>query len=149
MAPIRSILVAHDFSRHADAALDAAIDLARDTKARLHLVHVFPIPMETLSPYEIPMPPQLVSDVRAAASARLETALARVHAAGLEGEAEVDSGPVAELLVERAAERGDDLIAIGTRGLSGLRHLLLGSVAERVLRTAPCPVLAVRVPEEN
>jgi nucleotide-binding universal stress UspA family protein len=141
MRSLRTVLVAHDFSPHAEAALDLAIDLARPSKARICLLHIFPLPMEMLSPYEIPMPPALVADVRAAASARLEKALARVREAGLPGEAEVDSGPIAETLVARAAATGADLIVLGTRGLSGVKHLLMGSVAERVLRTAPCPVL--------
>lgn len=140
----RRILVPHDFSPHADAALDLAIELAGPSKARIHLMHLFQIPMEMLSPYEIPMPPALAEEVRAAASERLEAALARVRAAGLEGDAEVDSGRAAEMIVERAAALGVDLIAMGTRGYSGFKHLLLGSVAERVLHTAPCPVLTVR-----
>ena len=99
----RRILVPHDFSPHADAALDLAIELAGPSKARIHLMHLFQIPMEMLSPYEIPMPPALAEKVRAAASERLEAALARVRAAGLEGDAEVDSGRAAEMIVERAA----------------------------------------------
>ena len=93
------------------------------------------------------MPPALVGEVRAAASKRLEAALSRVRAAGLEGGAEVDSGRAAEMIVERAAALGVDLIAMGTHGHSGFKHLLLGSVAEHVLRTAPCPVLIVRAEE--
>lgn len=144
MTSFRRILVPYDFSRHADAALDLAIELARLAGARIRLVHVFPLPMEMLSPYELPMPERLVEEVRAAASDRLERALVRVRAQGLEGDAEVDSGPVAETLVDRAAAWGAELIVMGTRGLSGFEHLLLGSVAERVLRTAPCPVLTLR-----
>jgi nucleotide-binding universal stress UspA family protein len=144
---LRRILVPHDFSPHADAALDLAIELAGPSKARIRLMHLFQIPMEMLSPYEIPMPPALVEKVRTAASERLEAALSRVRAAGLEGDSEVDSGRAAEMIVERAAALGVDLIAMGTRGHSGLKHLLLGSVAERVLRTATCPVLTVRAEE--
>lgn len=140
----RSILVPYDFSPHADAALDLAIAVARPVKARVHLVHVFSLPMETLSPYEIPIPEKLVEEVRAAASVRLEQALERVRAAGLEGDAEVDSGSISERIVARAVADAADLIVMGTRGLSGLQHVLLGSVAERVLRTAPCPVLTLR-----
>jgi nucleotide-binding universal stress UspA family protein len=140
----RSILVPHDFSSHADAALDLAIEFGRVSKARIRLVHVFRLPIEMLSPYEIPIPEKLAGEVRAAASARLEQALGRVHAAGLEGDAEVDTGSIAETIVARAAADEADLIVMGTRGLSGIQHVLLGSVAERVLRTAPCPVLTLR-----
>jgi len=70
----RRILVPHDFSPHADSALDLAIEPAGASKARTRLMHIFHIPMQILSPYEIPMPPALVEEVRAAASARLEAA---------------------------------------------------------------------------
>jgi len=69
------------------------------------------------------MPPAPVGEVRAAASERLETALSRVRAAGLEGYAEVDSGRAAEMIVERAAALGVDLIAMGSHGYSGFKHL--------------------------
>ena len=59
-------------------------------------------------------------------------------------EAEVASGPAAETIVQIAQERAADLIVMGTHGRTGLRHLLLGSVAEKVVRLAPCPVLTVR-----
>jgi nucleotide-binding universal stress UspA family protein len=140
----RKILVPHDFSPHGDAALDLAIELGGLSKAHICVVHVFSIPMEMISPYEIPMPPMLVEEVRAAASVRLENALSRVRARGLKADAELESGgSIADIITERARALRVDLIVMGTRGLSGLKHLLLGSVAERVLRTAPCPVLTV------
>jgi nucleotide-binding universal stress UspA family protein len=112
----RRILVPYDFSAHADAALDLAIELAGPSKARIHLVHVFRIPVEMLSPYEIPMPAPLIEAVRDAASARLEAALARVRSAGVACDAEVEVGPIAETITERAAALGADVIAMGTRG---------------------------------
>ncbi len=144
MSRFRTILVPHDFSEHADRALDLAIELARGSSGRIHVLHVFHIPMEMLSPYEIPMPQNLVEEVRAAASARLEEALGRVRAAGLDGEVELDSGETASTIVARAGALPADLVVMGTRGLGGLKHVLLGSVAERVLRTADCPVLVAK-----
>lgn len=144
MTSFRSILVPYDFSPHADAALDLAIEVGRLAKSRIVLVHVFRLPIEMLSPYEIQIPEKLADDVRAAASTRLERALERVRGAGLKGIAEVDSGSIAETIVARAAADAVDLIVMGTRGLSGIQHVVLGSVAERVLRTAPCPVMTLR-----
>jgi nucleotide-binding universal stress UspA family protein len=142
----RDILVPHDFSPHADAALALAIELAAASKGRIHLMHVFGIPVEMLSPYEVPMPMPLVEAVRDAATTRLDAVLARVRAAGVAADAEVEAGPIAEAITQRAAALGADLIAMGTRGLSGIQHFLLGSVAERVLRTARCPVLTTHAP---
>jgi nucleotide-binding universal stress UspA family protein len=62
---------------------------------------------------------------------------------------EVLTGPAASEIVEFARARGMDLIVMGTHGRRGLSHLLMGSVAERVLRTAPCPVLTVKVEEQT
>ena len=64
-------------------------------------------------------------------------------------DSEVLFGHGARTIAEYAAERGIDLIVIGTHGRTGFAHLLLGSVAERLVRTAPCPVLTVRHPEER
>jgi nucleotide-binding universal stress UspA family protein len=65
---------------------------------------------------------------------------------GLEVETAVCEGYAATVIVEEAATRAVDLIVIGTHGLSGLKHMLLGSIAERVVQKAPCPVLTVKTP---
>jgi len=145
----RRLLVAEDFSEHAAAALDTAISLARELGARVEVVHVYQRPVELLTPYEIALPESVVTEVRNAASERLRGSIEKVRAAGVQGEAHLREGPPAASIVQLAAELPADLIVLGTRGLTGFKHALLGSVAERTLRTAPCPVLAVKTPDED
>lgn len=144
MATFHTLLVAHDFSPDSDAALERAVDLAKALGADLHVVHVFHVPVEALSPYEIPLPPSLLDEVQAAARRRLEEVTARAREAGVEASAHVRDGSPAEQIDDLARELGADLIVMGTRGLTGLPHVLLGSVAERTVRIASCPVLTVK-----
>jgi nucleotide-binding universal stress UspA family protein len=139
------ILVATDFSESADAALDAALDLAQPSRAHLELVHVYPLPGVA-----VPFADTLVmasAETMAALQAKLTEALevraARVRARGLECVTHALPGAAAQEVVARAAADGADLIVIGTHGRSGLTHAVLGSVAERVVQHAACPVLVV------
>lgn len=143
------ILVPHDFSPAADAALEAAIGLAKSLGSELHLLHVYHRPVEILSPYEVPLPQSVVDEIRTAAKSRLERALEPVREAGLTGTPHVVEGIPAEAISETARTLPAQLVVMGTRGLSGLKHVLLGSVAERTLRGAPCPVLTVKAPEDR
>jgi nucleotide-binding universal stress UspA family protein len=144
MGTFHTLLVAHDFSADSDAALDRAIDLAKALGADLHVVHVFHPPVELLSPYEIPLPPSLIDEVQAAARRHLEDVAAKAGEAGAPVRAHVRDGSPAEQIESLAREIGADLIVMGTRGLTGLPHVLLGSVAERTVRIASCPVLTVK-----
>ena len=144
MATFDTLLVATDFSADSDAALERAVDLARTLGAELHVVHVLHRPVEALSPYEIPLPPSLLDEVQAAARRRLEEVTAKAREAGVEAEGHVRDGSPAEQIDDLARELGADLIVMGTRGLTGLPHVLLGSVAERTVRIAGCPVLTVK-----
>jgi nucleotide-binding universal stress UspA family protein len=144
MGTFHTLLMAHDFSADSDAALDLAVDLAKDVGADLHVVHVLHRPVEALSPYEIPLPPSLIDEVQAAARRRLEDVAAKAGEAGAPVRAHVRDGSPAEQIESLAREIGADLIVMGTRGLTGLPHVLLGSVAERTVRIASCPVLTVK-----
>jgi len=144
LGTFHTLLVAYDFSPDSEAALDRAIDLAKALDAALHLVHVFHPPVELLSPYEIPLPPSLVDEVQGAARRRLEEVTAKAAAAGTPARAHVRDGSPAEQIESLAREIGADLIVMGTRGLTGLPHVLLGSVAERTVRIASRPVLTVK-----
>jgi nucleotide-binding universal stress UspA family protein len=148
MSRFHSILVAIDFSDHSRAALDLAIDLAREAQATVHLLHAYEIPLGTIPPYGVAVPESLLGQVRDAAARRLEKAAHRVQEAGLPCERHVVHGAPAEVIVETARTIGADLVVLGTRGLTGIKHALLGSVAERTVRTAPCPVLTVRGRDE-
>jgi nucleotide-binding universal stress UspA family protein len=140
------ILVPTDFSPPADAALSYAVKLAQACGATLHVLHVVPIPHVLDSLYErgLEQPESLKRiwqnarrRIKAATSAAMngETVTMRVHFS--EGEA------VTEVL-ERATKLKPDLIVMGTHGRQGTKRFLMGSVAEGVVRRAPCPVMTVR-----
>lgn len=144
MSTIRNILVALDFSEHSEAALARALELARALGSKVHLVHAYEIPTAAVTAYGVVLPDGLWERVRAAVDRRLAEKLRVVEQAGLEGEAHLIEGPPAQAIAEVARTIPADLLVMGTRGLSGLKHILLGSVAERTIRIAPCPVLTVK-----
>ncbi len=149
MSRFQKILVPIDFSDHSSAALDLAIDLARSYGATLHLLHCYPIDPGAISPYGLVLPEGFDRDVREAAGRELAPWAEKASAAKVAVEEHLSSMFPAEAIARRAEEIGADLIVMGTRGLSGLRHVLLGSIAERVLRLAHCPVLTVKAPEKG
>lgn len=135
------ILAATDFSETADAALDWASELARLQGGRLELIHAVSVP---------PALPGFVApgavfdeEVRAAAESRLNRAAARLRETGGEVSTHLGIGTPSQVILSHAAELPAAAIVMGTRGLTGLRHLLLGSTTERVMHRAPCPVLSV------
>lgn len=89
-------------------------------------------------------PPTYLDAIEADAQQGIEDALTRVRVAGLDGQALVAYGAPFDRIITTACQEGVDLIVMGTHGRSGLPHLLMGSVAERVVRLAPCPVLVTR-----
>lgn len=122
-SPVRHILAATDFSASAEAALALALQYARAARAGLHVLYVF-------APREIN-----VTQLVAAAVAKAEPDVpVRVAATG---------GDPAQEILRYAATHSIDLIVVGTHGRTGVSRLLLGSVAETVLRGARCPVLVV------
>lgn len=145
--PWKRICCAVDFSEPSRGALRVAAELAAKLEASLTVVHVHDVPSIPLTGIPaVPPASRAVTEsahdkaVRLLGSARAEAeALApgRVHAELLEGD------PAWEL-VKYAAAQGHDLLVVGTHGRTGVRRLVMGSIAERVLREAPCPVLAVR-----
>jgi universal stress protein A len=149
MSHFQSLLVPIDFSDHSRAALELAIDLARETGGRIHLLHAYEVPLGTIPPYGVAVPEALLSQVRDAAARRIEKAAKKVRDAQIECETHLLHASPAEAIVEAARTLQADLVVISTRGLTGLKHVLLGSVAERTVRTAPCPVLTVRAQEES
>jgi nucleotide-binding universal stress UspA family protein len=143
MLTLTHILCPTDFSEVSAAAEGVATALARHYEATLHLLHVDP-PTPLLSPYgEMPVDVRLFEDQRVQAEQDLATARDRARAAGVAADAEVRGGhPVREILA-LADDLPADLIVLGTHGRGGVEHLLLGSVAEKVMRKASCPVMIV------
>jgi nucleotide-binding universal stress UspA family protein len=147
MRKYETILVATDFSECAEHALEEAIELARRLESRIHLVHAYELPALLPGAEASAASAELDRSIRGSARTALDELAERVRSAGLQVAAEVGNGPPTEVITRLAKEHGASLVVMGTRGRSGLSHVLLGSVAERTLRTAPCPVLTVRVPE--
>ena len=139
-----TILMATDFGPESHVALRSCAALARRLDASIHLLHVAKDPMASLSAPELYgidwslLRDDIVKHAReslAALAASLPDVLITT---------EVAVGSAAETITQRAAVLGADLIVVGTHGRGGVSHLLIGSVAERVIRLAACPVMTVR-----
>jgi nucleotide-binding universal stress UspA family protein len=141
---IHRILVPVDFSDHAQRALDEAIDFAKAFGAEVHLLHSYQIHPQAIAPYGIVVPETLDHDLRMAALQRLSEWRDKVTAAGCKGLEHITADFPVDAIQGMAERVQADLIVMGTRGLTGFKHVLLGSVAERTLRTAKCPVLTVK-----
>jgi universal stress protein A len=150
---VTTILVPTDFSEPSDAALEYATTLATKLGASLHLLHVFEDPYITGGAFAAEMYAPVPADLREAllneAKERLEQRLAGLDNDRFHVTAEVYTGPTAKAITDYAKTAGIDLIVMGTHGRTGMAHLLLGSVAERVVRAAHCPVMTVRAPYER
>jgi universal stress protein A len=143
---ISRILVPVDFGPHSNRAMHYAAELATQFGARVELLHVVEDPFVSgawSSEVYMPSMPELLVELTAKARLRLGDLKATLPAA-LAAEAAVVVGHPRETIPDHARDGRFDLIVMGTHGRSGLSHLVLGSVAERVLRNAPCPVLIVR-----
>ena len=143
---ITRILVPTDFSATSDAALDFAKMIAGTLGASLHLLHVFEDPFVTgafATEAYAPMPPGTREALLDDANARLAHRLTPDERARFDATTEIVTGVSAPTIVEYARETNADLIVMGTHGRTGMAHLLIGSVAERVVRLSPCPVLTV------
>jgi nucleotide-binding universal stress UspA family protein/CBS domain-containing protein len=149
MRALQQILVPVDYSEASKAALGMAADFARAFKARLLVLHLLRFDVFGMSEfYPMAMPGQSnVGDEMdlAAETKRLEEHVRQVLGNDAPAfEAAVDWGSPYRQIVEYAIERHADLIVIGTHGRTGITHALIGSVAEKTVRLAPCPVLTVR-----
>ena len=140
------ILVPTDFSPPSDAALEYARAVATRFGASLNLLHVVDDPYRASYSAEVYVPEVegLRDELAARAVARLKDLLKSSDCGELRATADAVIGMPAWSIVEYAAAHGVDLIIMGTHGRGGVSHLLMGSVAEKVVRTAPCPVLTVR-----
>lgn len=145
---ITKILVPTDFSETSEMALDYAITLASRFGASLHLLHVVDDPIVAGvafgSEVYIASVPTIRDGLVDDAAAKLSQLLPRAQARSVAARSEVRIGRAAETIREVAGQERCDLIVMGTHGRSGMAHLLLGSVAEKTVRSAPCPVLTVR-----
>lgn len=162
----KTILVPHDFSSSANHALAIARDEAKAHDAKLMILHVVELPLQ-LSPTTVIMPQDSSAPVGAVttsvvvpegnrgpisvrdyaiqeAERHLADLTARIDKDGVTAQAFVRLGKAEDEILQFATEHGVDLIAMGTAGRTGLSHLLIGSVAERVVRLSKCAVLTIR-----
>lgn len=142
----KRILVPMDFSAPSDAALEHARSVAIRFGASLHLLHVADDPYRALYSAEVFVPEieGLRDEILKDAAGRLTDRLRPSDLTELHATAEAIIGIPSGSIVEYAEGHDIDLIVMGTHGRGGMSHLLMGSVAERVVRTATCPVLTVR-----
>lgn len=139
---IKRILLATDFSRWARRAEDYACALACSWKASLTVLSVAEFP-PGLNP-DYPVNQQYLADLLKQASSQLADLKVRAKGRGIAVTTRVATGIPSEEAITAAGAEDSDLLVVGTRGKTGLAHVLLGSTAERVIRGAPCPVLTVR-----
>lgn len=145
MQPIKNILVPTDFSKHSEQALEYAKEIGGPLGASIHLVHVLE-PMTTYGSWEgIPMD-DLVGRAFEQSEQKLKEAAAESLNNVPEKYIKVLEGHPDIAINHYAAEHKIDVIIMGTHGRRGLEYILFGSTTEKVLRTAPCSVLAVRLP---
>lgn len=150
MFVLNRLLVATDFSECSAVALTYGRALARQFKAELHVLHA----VEVLTPDALGSAalvsalPDLQADIERTERAQLDSVVTDEDRHDLRAVAVLSTFRApAQAIVEYARDHHVDLIVIGTHGRRGVRHLVMGSVAEQVVRTAPCPVLTVRHPQ--
>jgi nucleotide-binding universal stress UspA family protein len=141
--PVRRILVGHDFEDHSEAALDYALALARTSGAQVTILHVYEV-ASMGAPEVLVMATDWIRQIGAIARERVDAIVARVREGGVPVESELRQGRAWREIDAVARERDVDLIVVGSHGRHGLPRALLGSVAEKIVRTAPCPVLVIR-----
>lgn len=139
---LKRILVPTDFGEPAAKALDIAVDLAKKYGATITLAHIYEIPVYPYPGTVVEI--DLVTPVREAAQKQLTSAFEALKKRGVEARSELLFGVPWREIVDIADHRKADLIVMGTQGRRGVMRALMGSVAEKVVRLSPVPVLTVR-----
>jgi nucleotide-binding universal stress UspA family protein len=141
----RHILAPTDFSAYSKKAVASALELAKKFGAKLSLLHVVELPVYPVEGY---VPPSLsttfLEDLERQASEDLAQVIPEAESAGVEVERLITMGTPYRTIIETAETEHVDLIVMATAGRTGFSHLVLGSIAERVVRTASCPVITIR-----
>lgn len=143
---IKRILHATDFSPASRHAFQFAVQLAKPIRAKVIVVHVYQrqVAVTTEAYVSSALLEEMWAATRRAAQRQLERRMGWLRRARVRGAMILAEGNAAAAIVRTAARTRADLIVLGTHGRTGVRRLLLGSVADRVLRTATCPVLTVQ-----
>ncbi len=148
--PTPLIVVPYDFSPASRAALERAIDFAQKLGARLELVHIVDESAYHFMPLGVPpLPPPYLRELEERLGEHLEGSAEPARKAGLACTAAVLRGPAAPTLLALVEEAKPLMVIMGTHGRTGWKHALMGSVAERVVQRARCPVLVVPDPDRD
>jgi universal stress protein A len=147
---LQRILVPTDFSKESNAALQYGVGLAEAFDAQLHLLHVLEViaGAEPLT-WQIDQRNAIEARIEAAAWDELRRLLPAADQARFKAELALEWGSPLEEIIRYAGEHAIELITMGTHGRGGVKRLVIGSVAENVVRSAKCPVLTVRQPERE
>ena len=141
---VKTVLVPYDFSEHADRALTWAHDFAADWGATIIVLNATP-PITHVAHAELTWETDRIeAELLADAEKRLEELAQRMRSQGVSFKTQAIRGDPVGSICQAAEQDQVDLIIMGSHGRTGLAHVFLGSVAERVVRHAPCPVLVVR-----
>ncbi len=143
MARFKHILVATDFSETSEEALQVALDLQHESDSELTVLHTCEIPTSIYTGQAFATV-DLMQPLIELAEGKLEAFMRPVRDRCSRAKGALEVGVAWEQILAAAAERHADLIVIGTHGRRGLAHAVLGSVAEKVVRLSPIPVLTVR-----
>jgi nucleotide-binding universal stress UspA family protein len=143
----KSILVPTDFSEYSDRAIKQAVDIAEQNNAKIYLIHVVDQLQQCAIDYCIPLEvmQKVQSDSEKEAVKKMQEEAKKIlQSSKIEVTADVKSGTPYEAILKEQQDRKADLIVIASHGRTGILKSLIGSVAERVMREAKCPVLLVR-----
>jgi nucleotide-binding universal stress UspA family protein len=149
MFTIRTILVPTDYSPTSETALVYALDLATAVGASVHLLHAYEIPVYGAPDTAFVATPDTMAAIKGAGEKGLDAAIARHKSRGVPLDGHLVEGRPWEVILDTAASVRADLIVIGTHGRRGIARALLGSVAEKVVRSSRIPVLTVHVDEQR
>lgn len=146
----KKILVPVDFSEYGDEILKYAREMAQKFDASIDLIHVIPN-MDYFTPYESFMAAENIVAIQKGVEGEVEKDLDEVakKLPGITVKKVIRNGVAFVEILDYVRSEGIDLIIMGTRGRGGLEHIIIGSVAEKVLRKSPCPVLAIRPPKKH
>lgn len=147
MGSAKKILCPVDFSPGSEHAVTKASELASALGAELELMHAYQLPVLALPDSSITVSPTYVAELTTRAQQELDKHVEGLKQKGITASTRLTEGNPAEAIVERAKEIDATMIVMGTHGRSGFRRFLLGSTAERVVRTATVPVLTVHLAE--
>jgi nucleotide-binding universal stress UspA family protein len=154
MLKLERILVPVDFTERSRRAVEYAVELAQLTRASVRIFHVWQIPPLTTATVAAehyqPLPPETVDAIRREASRNMEIFIGSLTLPQrLAIHVELQAGDPASAIENAIDAHAIDLVVMGTHGRRGLSRFFLGSVAEKVMRTARCPILTIRMPSDE